>query len=264
MGGVVRWFEKRGEIPLVAPPGLREYEPLVDDIDRLEPDFTNTSVSGLAFGLEYCDSRGWLSVRTIRCLAIDARSPALIHAYCRVVKATRTFRVDRIISITEQRTGRLLSSDEHVALLAPYLPQEKLLPETRALVELQQATLDGVYALLQVAMAEGRIGDNARRVIVDHVNAEAKALRYPMPSAEIVGLWLDNLAPSLDSVMSAVERLLEDRERLARLLPWLLKLVRSEESLTGQEESLRDLFAEIRAHFRHRLPDRPLSRRVVS
>ena len=164
--GVAGWFEKRGEIPLARPPGLREYGPVADDPDRPEEEFIAGAVTGVAFGLEYCGIlHGWASTRTIRCLAIDLTNPCSLKAYCNVRRTTRTFRVDRIISIADLRTGRILSSAEHMALLAGNLPGQMGDQDDhsfRAFCELRQATRDGVFALLQIAMSDGRLGDPAK------------------------------------------------------------------------------------------------------
>ena len=78
MGGVVEWFEERGEIPLLPPYRVREYAPLTDDPDRpVDEQFVDT-IDGVAFAIEYCDSHGWMSTRTIRCLAIDP-TPSRLH-----------------------------------------------------------------------------------------------------------------------------------------------------------------------------------------
>src|SRR5687768_18507889 len=109
MDGVAGWFEKRGEIPLASPRGVREYGPISDDPERPDDHFPSDDIRGLAFALEYCDARGWASTRTIRCLGLDPRYPAALKAYCNVRHTTRAFRVDRIISIANYRTGRVLT-----------------------------------------------------------------------------------------------------------------------------------------------------------
>ena len=96
------------------------------------------------------------------------------------------------------------------------------------------------------------------------MKAEAEVHSCSPPAFELVELWIDNLAPPLDVVTDSVTRLLEDRERVARLLPWLLKVVRSREDFPDLEESLRTLIAEVRAHFRSAPRDRPRPIRVTS
>src|SRR5262245_51434208 len=111
MAGVVKWFEKRGAIPLVPPATIREYGSLTDDPDRFGGGgYSTAGIRGGAFVIEYLDSRGWTSIRTIRCLGMDTRHPASITAYCRVRDKVCKFRLDRIISVMDLRTGRMVSA----------------------------------------------------------------------------------------------------------------------------------------------------------
>ena len=253
MDGVVRWFERRGEIALVPPARLREYAAITDDPDKFGGGYSVEGIRGVAFAIEYCDSHGFASIRTIRCLGIDTRHPASLTAYCHVREKICKFRIDRIISIMDLRSGRIVSSDEHLALLAPYLPDEQPEPYLRALTNLQDATRDGVFALLQLGFANGRLADKPRAVVLDYVKAEAAARGLPLPAPELVALWIDNLAPQRDVVAAAVERLLGSKDRFVRLLPWLLKVTRSNDAFVEQEEALRQLIDEVRAHFRDKL-----------
>lgn len=257
MKGVVRWFEQHGEIPLVPPSAVREYGSLSDDPDRFGGGYSIAGIRGVAFVMEYCDSHGWTSIRAIRCLGIDTRHPASLTAYCHVRDKVCKFRVDRIISIMDLRSGHIVSADEHLTLLAPYLPNDE--PETYlcVLVDLQNAVRDGVFALLQLAMLSGRLGDASRAIVLDYVKAEAKVLGLELPAIELIELWIDNLAPPLDAVAASVTKLLEDKDKFARLLPWLLRVARSQEAFPKLEESVRDLIAEVRAHFRSAPRDRP-------
>jgi hypothetical protein len=264
MQGVASWFAKRGEIPLVPPPRLREYGPLSDDPDRPDEAFRAKDVCGVAFAMEYCDSRGWVSTRTIRCLGLDRGPPASLKAFCSVRGTTRTFRVDRIISIAGLRTGHILSAEEHVDLLAPYSGAHELDPAVAPMRALHRATRDGVFALLQIAMPGGCLAAGPRDIVLGYIEAEAAATGCPLPSAKSVELWIDNLAPPLDAVTGAVDRLLAEKDKFARLLPWLLKVVRSREGFADQEEAVRELIAEVRAHFRRKLMERPSQFRATS
>jgi hypothetical protein len=207
--------------------------------------------------MEYCDSRGWVSTRTVRCLALDPRAPASFKAFCNVRGTTRTFRFDRIVSIVDLRTGRILSAEAHLDLLAPYLDAQGLDPRLAPMRTLQRATGDGVFALLQLAMPDGRLTAAARDIVLGYVQAEAEATGSPLPPPAAVELWVDNLAPPLDTVVASVDRLLAEKDKFARLLPWLLKTVRSREAFADQEESVRELIAEVRAHFRRKLMEWP-------
>lgn len=251
MEGVVRWFADLGEVPLTPPAGLREHAPLNDDPDG--PDtFTEDAIGGVAFALEYCDGRGWASMRTVRCIAADPMHPARLRAFCNIRQEERTFRMDRIISIADLRTGRILSSHEHLALLAPYVRTGAGDPDFAALFRLQDATRDGVLALLQLAMPTGRLSAVARVAVLNYVKAEAQTLGLLAPPYGYVDVWIDNLSPPLDAVTAAVTRLLADKDKFARLMPWLLKIVRCQETSGEHEDAMRELFSEVRRHFRRR------------
>jgi hypothetical protein len=71
-----------------------------------------------------------------------------------------------------------------------------------------------------------------------------------------VELWIDNLAPQLDVVSASVTRLLGDKDKFARHLPWLMKVVRSQENFPQPEETVRELIAKVREHYRS-APQRP-------
>lgn len=253
MEGVVGWFERRGEIPLIAPPGIREYGPIADDPDRPDESFLSQAIRGVAFGMEYSDSRGWASTRAIRCLAVDPQHPAYLKAFCNVRGEPRTFRVDRIISVFDYRTGEMLDGDEHVTLLAPYLADRHSDRQCRNLAEVQEVTKDGVFALLQLAMAEGRLEDTQREIVLDYIYAETRAEESAVPAVEVVELWLDNLAPPRHAIVTAATNLLSKKEKLVRVLPFLLKIVRSNGSLADEEESVRELIEAVRRHFRRKL-----------
>jgi hypothetical protein len=99
-------------------------------------------------------------------------------------------------------------------------------------------------------MTDGRLREAPRDVIHRYVRSEAGVLGIKLPAFELVALWIDNLAPPLDAVSASVARLLQDKARFSRLLPWLLKVVRSQPDFPDQEESIRELISRVRAHFR--------------
>ena len=255
MGGVAEWFETRGEIPLVCPPRVREYGPLSDDGELPDAHFNDDRISGVAFAMEYCDSRGWASTRTVRSLGLTVEPVTCLRAFCNVRDSIRCFRVDRIISIYDLRSGRMLTGAEHVALLSPYLPGGD--DDAQAMRELQAVACDGVAALLQLAMPEGRLGDGARALVLDYVRAEAAANGCALPSAFAIELWIDNFAPPKDAVGRGIDALLAKQEKFARLLPWLLKIMRSRDDFAVQEDRVRQLISEVRLHYRRKTMDQP-------
>ena len=68
---------------------------------------------------------------------------------------------------------------------------------------------------------------------------EAEAQGCTLPPDSQIELWIDNLAPPLDAVCDAVTNLMADKERIARLMPWLLKVMRCEDTSPEREETMR-------------------------
>ena len=92
-----------------------------------------------------------------------------------------------------------------------------------ALVDLQNATRNGVYGLLQLAMIDGRLGETPRQTIIGYLGEEAKVRGLEVPAPELLALWIDNLSPPIDAVAVSVSRVLEDKDKFARLMRWLLE-----------------------------------------
>jgi hypothetical protein len=132
------------------------------------------------------------------------------------------------------------------------LPEEQTDSDIIALIGLQAAARDGVYALLQLAMPDGRLSSAVRNVVLDYVQAEAAATKRTLPSQRFVELWIDNLAPPLDAVRLSVTNLLDDKDKFARLLPRLLKIARAQDPLGEEEDTLRELIQAVRRHFRRK------------
>ena len=245
---VAAWFEKRLTATLATPPRFREYAPLSDDPDYPAANYTVSYVTGTTMGIEYLDLRGWLSTRTIRCVAIDPAHPGFLKAYCNVRKTTRTFRLDRIISTTNLRTGSTAQSGGARVLFAPaYLRDDQA---CRAFVDLVASTSPGVFVLLSLAMRNGWLSSDARDVILDHALAEAEHRGLALPPRDLVALWLENLCPSKEAALDAVGRILADMDGLKRLLPRILEISRTFSSAAQDYDALVELVKALRSFFR--------------
>ena len=245
---ILLWFEDRSPVPLMPPPRFREYGPLADDPDRHEAGFPIEAVKGLAFGIEYLDLRGWLSTRTIRCLALDPTKPGYLKAFCNVRRTTRVFRLDRIVSTTNLRTGKTSESGAERVLLAPYfLPED---PACIAFSSAQEAVKNGLYVLLSLAMAGGTLSADARQVVLSYVVEEIAQLRLKPPPMALVEIWIDNLSPTPDLVLAGIRELLTDKPAMTRLLPRILALSRIPETPGAPGDgALRELMRAVRAFY---------------
>lgn len=214
------YFARLPELPLVPPHRFRDYVPLADDPDPADISFDIDTARGLCFGMEYCDSRGWVSMRTVRCLAASAEIPGYLSAWCQVRRTTRVFRLDRIISVTNLRTGRIMDGCSHQLLFDAILgrtPRDGV--DTDPIVGVER---DGAALLLSLA---GPQADASERAVVgDYIAAERVARGIAVPSAQAVSLWVDHFVPEASFVGEAEDRLWADRDAMLRLLPWTLKI----------------------------------------
>lgn len=249
---VTAWFESRANVPLMPPPGFGEWAPMADDGAPFDADFSRTDIAGLAFGMEYRDEAGEASVRTIRCLAIDSRDPGYIYAYCHYRRDRRTFRIDGIRSIVSLRSGTILGPEAAALLLAPYDLPEALSASQYALAALVAVVKPGVSILLALAMPDGRLYDEPRHAVLEYITAEARVLGLALPRLDGIELFVDNLSPPHTAVGEASDALLADREKLARLLPYVMEVAKLTPHRNPHAANVSSLIAAVRDHFRIR------------
>jgi hypothetical protein len=247
---VTAWFESRTNVPLMPPPGFGEWAPESDDGEPFDADFSRRDIAGLAFGMEYRDETGEASARTIRCLAIDPFGPGYIRAYCHYRRDRRTFRMDGIRSIVSLRSGRILSPEAAGLLLAPYELPESLPVSQRLLAAVVAAVKPGVSILLGLGMPDGRLHDEPRRAVLAYVMAEARALSLTLPHMEGIELFLDNLSPPHTAVAEASDAMLADREKIARLLPYVMEIAKLTPHRNPRDAIVAALITAVRDHFR--------------
>jgi hypothetical protein len=248
---VTQWFAERDEVPLVPPPRFYEYAPVLEESDCRGIPCTVDEISAIAFGLNYCDLRGWASTRTVRCIGIDAGPPETLWAYCAIRKTPWPFRLDRIISVANFRTGLILEADRLDQLLAADIPGAELRGRISDIASVRIACRDGVYVLMSLAMKKGRLSHEAREVVLNYVDDEiaASGLKLGRPGA--TRLWIDNLSPPRTAVISAIERLLLDKSKLTRVMSWSVRAMAAEGPLSATEEaSGRQLILAVRDYYR--------------
>lgn len=247
---VTAWFESRTNVPLMPPPGFGEWAPNSDDGDPFDADFSRTDIAGLAFGMEYRDETGEASARAIRCLAIDPEGPGYIRAYCHYRRDRRTFRIDGIRSVVSLRSGAILSPEAAGLLLAPYELPEALSAHQRTLATVVAAVKPGVSILLGLGMPEGRLYAEPRRAVLAYIMAEASALSLTLPHLEGIELFVDNLSPPHTAVAQASDEILADREKFARLLPYVMEIAKLTPHRNLRDANVAALIAAVREHYR--------------
>lgn len=118
---IYRLFQARAEKvapPLPTPPRFEPHLPPTEDspdLTALDARFGDDAagIAGMAFGIVYVDASGERSERRITCHGIETKNGLVyINAYCHERRAPRQFRVDRLISATDWRTGEIFEGAE--------------------------------------------------------------------------------------------------------------------------------------------------------
>jgi hypothetical protein len=81
-----------------------------------------------------------------------------------VKKANRTFRVDRILTLIDIRTGLIADGMEKDKLLARHVFLADAAEDRKQFVQIQREVRQGVFILLDLAMRDGRLHGAERNV----------------------------------------------------------------------------------------------------
>lgn len=217
---------------------------LLDDID------------GLVLAMEYSDESGARTRRIVECRRLNPDLPGYIEGWCRLRDAERTFRVDRIVSLTNLTTGRQIFGAAVQSFFAPYLRQARAdatLAETSAraaerLYLTQRAAANGVKVLLFLAMADGHLHAAEREVVLGYIHEVASGI-MPEASLDMEALvgWMENLRPTRQSARSAAVRLSEYADRFPPVARAMLALVKADGVVDEKEEEfVRAIIAAVR------------------
>lgn len=168
-----------------------------------------TSISGLAFVIDYEAADGRISQRVVTCRSLSLRADrSYLNAYCHARRATRTFRVDRIREVFDPQSGESLGSPP--VCFAAFDPDVKassnlhwgLSPQSRA----------DLVALLTVAIFVARCDEEYHPLESTAIEAIATRfwLRMELPGdpdiADIVR-YADRLAPDGEIFWLSMRRL---------------------------------------------------------
>lgn len=126
------------------------------------------SVDGV-FRITYPDGDGALIERVIeQCVRTGRRGSEVINAYCRLRGAPRTFRVDQIVRIVDEKTGELLSS---IGEEAPESVSERE-EEADEFVERQPNWTPDLNVLTFVATLSSKMRDSQIGVIAEYLSTQ--------------------------------------------------------------------------------------------
>lgn len=165
------------------------------------------SLAGEVHEIEYADGDGVVTKRVIRVNSVeDARYFAYLHAYCYLADDVRTFRSDRILSMTDHRTGDRIA-DPTVYFLSP--PQRA--SSDPAHVKVMARAKGGLIVLIWIARAEPRLDADTYEVLFGYIEDRlalggAKAMEATWDRG-VAWQAFDDLRPNFDNVAGALARI---------------------------------------------------------
>jgi hypothetical protein len=247
-------LSSRPEPPLHEIDGKPQFGPSRDDEAPDDAPVVEVDLEGLTIGISYRDGRGDPSFRVIRCHRLSSKDGLYyIQAECQLRKAARTFRLDRIVEVTDYSTGEViadvagffsiyLEEDQAVDVAVsrksrPKAPSSWLAPTSQN-PRVAAAFRDGARILLYLAMSDGHLHEAERALVINYSVARLKRLKQPPLDPEsIVRRWVDNHVPSRASAFSALGRISLNYEDGAELGHALVDLILADGEATDGEMS---------------------------
>lgn len=184
--------------------------PPVSSDDRTPVD----DFAGLAFLLDYVDAKGDSSRRRITVQAIEARyGQSYIRAFCHERRASRSFRADRIRSITDLRDGQ--TYDDALAYLR-HLAGDRV-PSTAG----QQPPdgqdrafgrcRDGIRILMFLARCDGHVHPRELDIVRDYCRDRTENERWGKLNYELAHLieYASRQVPDAETFRRCLERIVE-------------------------------------------------------
>jgi len=246
-------LNSRPEPPLHKIAGRKEFGPARDD-DEVPADAlaVDVDLEGLTIGISYRDGRGDPSFRVIRCHRLRSKDGLYyIQAECQLRNAARTFRLDRIVEVTDYSTGEIIA--DVAGFFSMYLDQDQefergpsrasrpkapsawLAPTSRN-PRVAAAFRDGARILLYLAMSDGHLHEAERALVIDYSVSRLKRIKQPPHDPElIVRRWVDNHVPTRASAFSALGRISLTHEDGSELGHALVDLILADGEATDAE-----------------------------
>lgn len=170
-------------------------------------------VQGDAYEIEYADAEGVVTTRVTEVELVERSAhrtdgKGLVDAFCYLANDRRSFRTDRILKLTDHRTGAVIV-DPVVHFEAYYDPPDEISFSHRAVL---YKAVSGLKVLIWIAQAEGRIDDPTLDFLCDYIEAR----RLDEGGTRVADLVWDRAVarrgiirarPTLDVVSGAIHRL---------------------------------------------------------
>lgn len=202
---------------------------------------------GLCFDIEYKDSKGKITQRSIECYGFkDNANSEVMNAHCYVRERMRTFRVDRIISANNSYTGEVYED------LAGWLDQlhvyfdgkgatksRKLTKEQIGQQKLMNRCKDGLRVLFYFARCDGEYHAQEYFVIEEYVDDMSFLPTDKAPitfDTEQVVEWGEGLRVTYTDALRALNRL-DERGELGDILKVVKKVIDADGVLHPDEHN---------------------------
>lgn len=241
-------FVNRKDVAVIPPRNFIMEGPEIDAPEAVDDSHRIMDIDGLALAIEYQDPVGAVSTRVISCRSVNPRPPGFLRAYCHLRDEYRTFRIDRIRSITDMETGEIIDRRGVMEFLAPYIDFSLKQEKVRAQRRLQYRAGPGVKVLVFLAAVDGHVHSHERKVIIDYAVTESLRESPGRPfDAAATARWINHVKPTRFAARTAALKLTNDLDRFRRFTRTMMLLVHADGRLDKAEaEAVRDIISAVR------------------
>ncbi|MBL4756451.1 MAG: WYL domain-containing protein [Rhizobiales bacterium] len=183
------------------PQGFNRVVEIEDDQEMSQTFSENRdTIDGWMMCLEYEDARGKKSTRDVQCYSVQRRGDYdYLAAHCFVRDASRSFRFDRIVSITDYDTGEIYNPPG--AMLSQMREMAGLGAEQTLFAEFVCKNADFTKILVFLGRASGRFVASEREVIVDYLINRNPDTDTNAEFSNQMNRWIRSLYPSTEAVV---------------------------------------------------------------
>ncbi len=248
MGILDKLFHNRADVPVAPPENFVMRGPEVDPPEESPEIPDQDDIDGIALAIEYEHPSGAISSRVITCRAINPEPPGFLRAHCHLRHAYRTFRVDRIRSITDMETGEVAAGPDVLEFLAPYIDFAVEQDKAKAQRRFQRRVGPGIKVLVFLAAADGHVHLREQKVIMEYAQSQSRRL-FPDQrfDKEATIRWINHLKPTRFAARKAAIKLTQDLDRFKRFAGTMISVVYADGFLDkSEDEAVRDIIEAVR------------------
>lgn len=231
-------LHNRSDIPILPPDNFVMSGPAIDPPEEPHENPYLDDIDGLVLAIEYRDLSGAISSRIITCKSINPNPPGFLRAHCHLRGAFRTFRVDRIWSITELGSGEIVDKRGVLEFLAPYIDFAVAQNKATAQRHFQRRVGPGIKVLVFLAASDGHIHPLERRVIIGYARSESHRLFPDQDFDHDATLrWINHLKPTRMEARSAMLKTMQDLEHIEEFAAAMISVVYADGHLDKAEQN---------------------------